>query len=349
MKFLFTADFHLTTRKTDEYRWDIFKFLGKRCKQLKIDGIFILGDLTDKKDNHPSVLVNRLVNELLELADEFPISIIKGNHDYVDKDSPFFNFLDNLPGVAVYSSPADESILIEDDGARILYLPHTKQRKKDWKEFDFDDYSIILLHQALIGSVASSGYTMDKGTPPSLFSTAKTQAVVIAGDIHVPQEVGNVTYCGSPHPIAFGDSFDPRVLVYDTNEGELKSYNHIGLKKHKVSVSAPNDIFKEAEILDICEGDHVRVDLHLSKAELVSWEELRSKTIKNCKELGVILFGVNLIVKMEDNPGHKGRKRLQKSALHTMTEVYKRYCGEKDFPKAVVEAGAEIMKELDSA
>ena len=52
---LLTSDLHLTDRPNDAYRWD---FLSKWLWGIRFDSLVILGDLTEEKDCHSSVLVN---------------------------------------------------------------------------------------------------------------------------------------------------------------------------------------------------------------------------------------------------------------------------------------------------
>ena len=61
MRRLLTADWHLTDKPLDEYRWDFIPWLGKQLKDKKIDVLYILGDLTEKKDKHNAIFLNRIL------------------------------------------------------------------------------------------------------------------------------------------------------------------------------------------------------------------------------------------------------------------------------------------------
>src|SRR5438128_2437284 len=121
--FLATADLHLTERHQDEYRWSIFKTLRREIAAVKPDALMLLGDLTDEKDRHSSVLVNRLVDEIKRTAELTPVHILKGNHDYIDEANPFFDFLQDLKSVNYYRHPTRWDNLFT---ATVVFLPHAK-------------------------------------------------------------------------------------------------------------------------------------------------------------------------------------------------------------------------------
>src|ERR1039458_1280582 len=80
---LLTCDPHLTDNPIEAYRWKVFNFIKEACKKYNVNHIFILGDLSDRKDRHSSELLNRLARSLSNLHDETgaQIWISGGNHD----------------------------------------------------------------------------------------------------------------------------------------------------------------------------------------------------------------------------------------------------------------------------
>src|SRR5277367_5080261 len=99
MSVLITSDIHLTDNPRDKYRWNLLPWLGEQAKKYQVDKIFILGDLTDSKDRHSASLVNAFVTSIIKLASECPVILLKGNHDYIDENTPFFMFTNSLPNV----------------------------------------------------------------------------------------------------------------------------------------------------------------------------------------------------------------------------------------------------------
>ena len=97
MNWLLSADLHLSDRARDSYRFGLFPWLKKQQQKNKVDATFLLGDLTQEKDRHSSALVNRIVEELLTLTP--PVYVLRGNHDGLNPNSPFFKFLNSISGL----------------------------------------------------------------------------------------------------------------------------------------------------------------------------------------------------------------------------------------------------------
>ena len=182
MKILVTSDLHFTSNPVDDYRWGIFDYIRSRSP----DWLFVLGDLTDAKDRHSAKLVNRIAYEFFELTQN--VVILVGNHDYVDPDHPFFEFLnyvDNVDFVTEYKQ-------LQLDHHKFAFIPHTRDPENEWRNTMFDVH-YAFIHQTVIGSEASNGYAMDSGIPKDYFAGCK--AMVISGDIHVPTAMREGDLC----------------------------------------------------------------------------------------------------------------------------------------------------------
>jgi DNA repair exonuclease SbcCD nuclease subunit len=70
--------------------------------------------------------------------------------------------------------------------------------------------------------------------------------VVFLGHIHTPQNSGAVWYPGSPHPLSINETGIRRFLVFDTENGEVKSHRvnstTVYFKERIVMVPAKNDL-----------------------------------------------------------------------------------------------------------
>lgn len=300
MKALVTADLHLTARPDDEYRWGIFSFLAQRAEHYNVDYILILGDLTDRKDEHPAPLVNRLVNELESLGR--PVIVLSGNHDYIDPKKPFFHFLNSTERVKFVHRRTDWEL----QGERVLLLPHArrwktnlmkhpKRYKGEEKQFiDLTKYDLVCFHQAVRGARAANGQRVD-GMPAAALAPAR---IALGGDIHLPQTLlPNLHYVGAPHAITFGDTFDPRVILY--HGGRIESIPRYTLKKWVVKIAEPKGILDQG----LSEGDWVRVILRVPRARLSEWSSLRDEVGVYAKGLKVWVCGVELKVVEPKNAG----------------------------------------------
>jgi UDP-2,3-diacylglucosamine pyrophosphatase LpxH len=325
-RFLFVADLHLTDRLADEYRWSIFHWLRKEALNREVAGIFILGDLTDKKDHHSAELTNRLVTCLGSLAREFNVSILKGNHDYVTV--PFFKFLSRL-GVSYYSEIGVQTILCDDRKHwQFLMLPHgTKEGQ--WIAQTYRDKDFVLLHEVITGAKVR-GITLE-GRSGSHFINPDGP-IFIAGDIHIPQRVGSVIYCGAPHPVNFGDDFLPRVLYW--NGEKLKSIYRHTIKKATLEGS-PGQIQKQMDALE--NRDQAKLVVTLPRERFSEWDTIKKKLLRRAEKLGVVIRGVEL------NEKRKKELKLSVPVSRTEKDVFLQYCDEKELDDDLRTVGEEIV------
>lgn len=329
MKFLVTSDLHLTDRPQDNYRFGLFKWLRDQAQKHNVKTIFLLGDITDRHDAHRAELVNRIVFELVALRNAgLDVHILKGNHDYVDPKNPFFDFI-QYAGLNFYKEPE----IVVKGGKTFLLLPHTRHPKNDWN-FDLSDIEYIMMHHTFAGARASNGMPMD-GLPPDFFDT---KATIYSGDIHVPQQVGPVIYCGSPYHVRFGDSYEPRVIL--DNNGKRHDLHYPAPKKHTLEIRKPERL---RVLPGLSRGDQVKVRLRLRRAEFYNWSELRRQCIEICDELGLVHDGRIEVIELK-------RKTLQKEKVSTSNnvdplEVFYRYCEKEGLDKTVKEVGEWLVKE----
>lgn len=319
-KSLLVSDLHLTSNERDEYRWGLFPWI----RGLKhVERLWVLGDLTDAKDYHPSQLVNRMVDELEQLAQIMEVHILRGNHDGIDPEWPYFRFLNALPNVSFYSEPACQG--------QILILPHTRDWKRDWADLDLD-YEVILLHATMQGAEAEAGGSLS-GIPVSLF--AETRALILAGDVHVPQKVGPVEYIGAPYPIRFGDSFKPRAVYFD-ERGRTTQLHYESLSRHSIILDGIGDL----NLSEVQEGDQCKIRVRLSKAEALEWHLIKTKVQEACKRIGADLVSLEL-----ERAPDGGAVSLKKAKVATKPEEsFSRYCAQKRIPPHLQELGRALMK-----
>lgn len=278
--------------------------------------------------------MNRLVGELEVLANVVPLHLVMGNHDYVDPTTPFFKFASMIPNVRFYPKPLPVVI----GGMKILMLPHTRSWRADWKGLKWKHHNFILMHQPVNGAVGSSGHIIE-GVPKSVFKNKRLRrnSFVIAGDIHVPQRVGNILYCGAPYPICFGDNYEPRILFYDGRH--LKSIKRTTLKKAVLNLQDGS----HSKLMDeLTEGDMVRVILHLPRSEYGSWEEHKKSLTKEANERGLVLCGIEL-KPLEANPAKPTEVFVGKVEAVKPADLLARYCKAHEVEPELVQAARRFL------
>lgn len=256
-KTLLTADLHLSDNTRDAYRWEIFPWLIKQIELHKIERAILLGDITEYKDGHSAYLVNRIVDTLVELGGYCDVVILRGNHDGLTPDCPFFKFTGELKHITWISSPLRIG--------RELFLPHTDNYKQDWANINFDA-DTFFCHQTFIGAAAESGSQL-AGVPLDIIPP---NIRVFSGDIHKPQQLGSVTYVGAPYTIRFGDDYDPRIIILQGKKAT--SIPVPGVRKRLLNITSPAQL--KPDVAN--PGDLVKVRVHLDTTK-DSWDIWRAE------------------------------------------------------------------------
>lgn len=295
MTILITSDTHFTNAPRDEHRWGLFSWLRKMARKHDIDNLFLLGDLTDAKDRHPSVLVNRITDEVEETTKECDVVLLRANHDCIDENHPFFRFLSKMK-VRYINKPTE--FAIGPDKQVALFLPNTRNYQQDWQSLDHlgmlvggditrgCDY--IFCHQTFDGSLAENGSEL-RGIPPSFFKGFKGQ--VISGDVHVPQKVNKqITHVGSPYRVHFGDTFTPRVLLL--KNGKFTDLHFPCISREVITI---RDVKHLDEGADFPENTQVKIRVKLKRAEYPDWPNIRKEVLRVAKQKGWEVCGLELI------------------------------------------------------
>jgi UDP-2,3-diacylglucosamine pyrophosphatase LpxH len=280
---IITADLHLTDRGQDLYRFGIFPWLEDVAKKNKAEKLFILGDLTDQKDRHSSRLVNMIMDNLYSLSRMLRVFILKGNHDFTDPNLPFFKFISKVDSLHFINEPTSVD--------EMLLLPHTKDFS-GWKELALAKGSTYVgMHQTIDGAVVSNGKVLP-GLSTTTFRGTKVKRVY-SGDIHVPQDIGMFTHVGSPYSIRFDDDFEPRAILLNPKNGDdFDFFFDRCLRKWKLHI---RDVYEIQNNQNLRRGDQVKIEIELTREELVNWPTYRQKAIEECRKLGVGVFGVKLV------------------------------------------------------
>lgn len=335
MHALIASDLHLTDRPNDEYRWKIFDQVAQLSNELGIQDFYALGDLTEYRDYHSSALVNRIVDSLYHLRRRSRINqirILKGNHDGVAKDTPFFKFLRRLPWCSFYTEPT----MVEEGKDTLLFLPHTNSPEEDWKDLELGNASHIFIHGTVTGAVSETGHELT-GIPVSLFKGLR--CCVLAGDIHVPQRVAKVVeYVGAPYPIRFGDSFEPRVVLLEDRKITSLLLDNIHKPTLRCSATRMDKGFSSLR-----PGDQVKVIIELAESELGEFHKLKQEAMKKVTAAKAILGKVQLERIGSKKPRLKTSKESKRGTTRTPLDELRRYCNRNAVPEHIQEVGEHIL------
>lgn len=279
MRYLMTADLHLDDNPINHYRHAFVRKLPAIAKKVGAESIIIAGDLTTEKDRHSSWLTNTVADHLSNLSKVAPLIIYRGNHDYTVATQPFFQFVRHF-GVTWINEPA---VLDE-----CLFLPHTNDYQRDWKDFYFSGYRYIFAHNTFAGAIGNNGFALG-GVPLSLFPRDCT---LLSGDVHTPQHVDPcLDYVGAPYTINFGDEFEPRVFILD--DGKVESFAVGGVQKRLLEF---DDVDDRLNVSGLQHGDILKVRLKMNASEYAFWPERKRMLKAWADEQGYVLHLVVPVV-----------------------------------------------------
>lgn len=327
MKALFSSDWHLSARPKDAYRWEIFPWLAKQLRLREVDFLFVLGDLTDQKDHHSNAFINKIIEafRLLQRDSGALIYLLPGNHDYVDPNYPLLRFFRDT-GIWFHSKPHELTCLDK----TVYLIPNQKSQATFFEILEAaPEADFVLMHQTIKGSITSNGMRLP-GLDPE--RAKKGNAFMISGDIHVPQKIGSVTYCGSPHPVHFGDDFKPRVLFWDG--ANLKSIPRTTLKKSVLKITSSKDLQK---MEDLTPGDQVKIILELPRSEFASWEEKRNEIQSLAEKQEWEVHGLEL----REQKDELREPRIGKKV--TPEQMLREFCRENNIEPGTREVGLKLL------
>lgn len=332
---LLTTDLHLSEKSEDQYRFDLFPWIIDNYSN-QIDTVFITGDLTDRKNFHADWFVNKVVDCIRSLAKHFEVYLLCGNHDYdVDPTQPFFGFLGKYRSVNYILSP------LFWQAQKMLFLPHSRKPGEDWSILskpEVSDLKAIFMHQTFRGSVSESGRVLE-GISSRRFR--RFDCPIFSGDIHVPQQLGPITYIGCPYHIHYGDKFEPRVLLLN-RKFETQDVQFPAPRKLMIDLDHGKVLDKMRRLSEW--GDRAKVRIHLHRSEFGNWPEHRELVRKVAKKIGISLHSV--ILKELHNTKRRDDKRIKNvSKIRTHTETFDAFCNKYDIGSDISQTGSVFLEE----
>lgn len=335
MTTLLTGDLHLSDNDRDSYRLKIFARLERLVHKHKAGTVVLLGDLTEEKDRHGAWLVNRIVDGVKSLSESARVIWLVGNHDYIDIEHPFFRVLGALAGVEVVQHPQCRAALSAGRGAAwgpVCLLPHTRDWKRDWRELQFTAKTTYFAHNTFDGAVGEHGHVLE-GIPTSAFPKG---SICYAGDVHVPQTIGPVTYVGAPYLIDFGDHYRPRMLLLD-DKGQPKSLVMGGPGKRLLELNSLDGLEDDHFLND---GDVVKVRINLAAKDYAEWPNIRKRVLKWAEAKGVQVF----MVQPNIDPASVNQ-RMRDADFESDDELLEEYAKHRGVDAATLKTGKLLMEE----
>lgn len=326
-KTLVTADLHLSDNERDRHRHHfVANELPTLIAETRADHLLVLGDLTEEKDRHSAKLVNEVVSLLTMLGKICPVTVLMGNHDYLDRSHPFFRFLRRIRSINWVDKPT-----IMDDA---IYLPHTDDWERDWKGLDLRGKRVYT-HNTFDGADLGHG-SKGHGIPLEIVKDSQ----VFSGDVHIPQVLGGrVTYVGAPYRVDFGDDYEPRVmLIDDFINGKVKSIPVSGVQKHLIEGTWPES-FARMMHNGIDKGDILKVRVRLRPEQVAQWNEILDGVRSWGQKHGYHIYAVHPVAPSVS--GAVGRRIPTQKSDEQLVKAYGKH---RNLDEATLITGQWLMK-----
>jgi calcineurin-like phosphoesterase family protein len=276
---ILTADWHLDDIPANEYRWRV---LDRLCAHdLRKYDVCVAGDFVDRKDRHSAELVNRLIEALIRLTDSRRVVILRGNHDTPIRGKPYWNFLSHIKNLQYVAEPT-----LGPNGS--MLLPHSMNPVSEWQKPD-TKINTFIIHQTVRGAVLEHGIKAQSGILPGW-----VKGRVYSGDVHLPQQVGDVLYIGAPHPIKFGDKYECRTLLVNNDWSVADRIPIDTIRKHMIRVSTIRAL-RSTE--DVQAGDQVKIEFGLDSNHVEQWPVDHEAIRKWAETKKVQLVSVEPVIK----------------------------------------------------
>ena len=328
MTTLVTGDIHLSGNPRDYYRIETMRRLASLAKEWGVNNTIILGDLTEQKDRHNAWLVNQVVNVISLFHALGPVYVLQGNHDYLsDADCPFFGFIDHIPDVTWIKSPSRFDFSF----GKALFLPHTRNYKRDWADLSHEHYKWAFAHNTFAGAQGDNGQKLE-GIP---IDVLPNNACVISGDVHVPQTICNLTYVGAPYTIDFGDKYEPRVLLIHDDGFESKPLG--GPQKRLIDLEWSTDWqFFDDSKYHPC--DIVKIRQKIPKSAIPKWPEIREQ-LRNTFRNMCTIDSITPVL-LDDS---KERTKLKRRDAKSDAQIMDEFAQAKNMDKATKKVGEGLL------
>jgi hypothetical protein len=212
--------------------------------------------------------------------------------------------------------------MIKIEGKYFQFLSHTKDFNKyqlgvaslpltseTWRA----DY--IICHQTFQNAKSENGMLLS-GIDPSIFDNIN--AKVYCGDIHTPQQIGKVTYIGSPYLIHFGDQYIPRLLLLDPQQGIEQSIYFPSIRRHTLTIENPDELLK----INLNPNDQVKVRFKLNNK--LDWDQRKKEIKQLCLDKQWDLCKIETITTSEITANLQ--QHTNKTVNRSQKQILEEYC-----------------------
>lgn len=294
------SDIHYTVQNLDLCTKALYQAMDK-AKELGVE-LIIAGDLNDSK----AVIRGEVANELIHVFKATyhkgtRTVVIPGNHDLLSvKDNAHsLNFL--RPYTVLLDSP--QSLY------KMHLIPYQITNEAFLKAIEgLKDGTIVIAHQGFKGANLGSYFKDDSSVDPAAVKHLK----IFSGHYHMHQDIGTVTYIGSPFTHTFGEANDgPKGYLVIYEDGSYV-HHHIKLRKHIIVERTTENLYEMIE--NYSPGDVIQIKVTGTYNDLDNIDK---------KALGLKLIGSQdfKLDKIYTDSKHKEYKNAKVGTFELLDEI----------------------------
>lgn len=274
---LLITDTHLHKSNVDLVK-NIFNQAIEKCKELKINNIFHLGDFFTSREAQPLLVLKEAKDILLLIRNNnIDMSIIAGNHDKT-------NLEDELSYIDVIDKDTENIDLIYNEDSKlydekinIIFLPYFKESGSYLTRLNSvskliikNNINILLTHVGVNGVNNNDGSSVENEVKQELF---KKFDKVFVGHYHDQQSIKNIYYIGSAYQSNFGeDELKGFTILYSDGSHEFVQSKFPKFIKEKINIDDKGAL-KKFEKKYANSTDHIRAILIGEKTKLQSFKK----------------------------------------------------------------------------
>ena len=269
---LFTSDIHIENNRNLPNVIKTCDWISKIAKEEKVTDIFILGDFLNSREKLDSLALNKATDIFENFNKAAKVYTLIGNHEIYVKTTkfdvnslkPFIRHAEIIdcfkiltgPDFYMYCIPYIESNDIFAGIINSIYekcwdVPEGKKR-------------ILCAHQGIEGAVTNDLYNIYDRNGINSTILSKFDKVFL-GHYHKYQDIGNITYTGSPLQLSFGEEYsDKGVTLYYTKTNEFKFIKNPHYECYKTVINTDEDVngkfvrYMTDELKDTSEIEKIR-------------------------------------------------------------------------------------------
>jgi len=220
---LVVGDVHCTPDELEDCERLLSLVVTTIDKNRDIDTITFLGDQFNTHDVL-NVRCIELWRRYLELFAGSPniekIILMVGNHDQVTPTSGYPHSMISFVGMNKVTV-VDKPVVINGNGFMPYYFDHSQFIEA----FNALNVKTVYCHQTFQGALFENAFYAPDGIDLALLNNKK----IISGHIHLPQEIGRVTYVGAPRWRTRSDADIDRKLSLYNGDGDLINTVNTGI------------------------------------------------------------------------------------------------------------------------